>query len=236
VLGTDARILIIDPLVAHLPGTVNSWRDQDIRRALAPLKQMAENLRLAVVAVVHLNKSQSDDVITRISGSIGIVAAARSVFLVARDLEDEAGATCVLAHVKSNVSPLSPALRFRVEGREVPGPDGPIPTSRIAWLGETPGVRTTDLLSRQSPEERGAVREAKEWLQEFLAGGPREAREAYAGAQGAGFSRRTLERAKLKAGVESFKDAFDGGWLWRCLLYTSPSPRDLSTSRMPSSA
>ena len=28
----------------------------------------------------------------------------------------------------------------------------------------------------------------------------------------------------------------DAGRLWRCLLYTSPSPRDLSTSRMPSSA
>ena len=26
------------------------------------------------------------------------------------------------------------------------------------------------------------------------------------------------------------------GWFWTCLLYTSPSPRDLSTSRMPSSA
>ena len=26
------------------------------------------------------------------------------------------------------------------------------------------------------------------------------------------------------------------GWLQLCLLYTSPSPRDLSTSRMPSSA
>ena len=25
-------------------------------------------------------------------------------------------------------------------------------------------------------------------------------------------------------------------WNWNCLLYTSPSPRDLSTSRMPSSA
>ena len=25
-------------------------------------------------------------------------------------------------------------------------------------------------------------------------------------------------------------------WIWGCLLYTSPSPRDLSTSRMPSSA
>ena len=28
----------------------------------------------------------------------------------------------------------------------------------------------------------------------------------------------------------------DGGYLNICLLYTSPSPRDLSTSRMPSSA
>ena len=27
-----------------------------------------------------------------------------------------------------------------------------------------------------------------------------------------------------------------GTWDWTCLLYTSPSPRDLSTSRMPSSA
>ena len=27
-----------------------------------------------------------------------------------------------------------------------------------------------------------------------------------------------------------------GGWYGSCLLYTSPSPRDLSTSRMPSSA
>ena len=30
--------------------------------------------------------------------------------------------------------------------------------------------------------------------------------------------------------------AFTQGLVWDCLLYTSPSPRDLSTSRMPSSA
>ena len=35
------------------------------------------------------------------------------------------------------------------------------------------------------------------------------------------------------------KDTGTEGWFWwskDCLLYTSPSPRDLSTSRMPSSA
>ena len=30
--------------------------------------------------------------------------------------------------------------------------------------------------------------------------------------------------------------AFGSALGWGCLLYTSPSPRDLSTSRMPSSA
>ena len=41
------------------------------------------------------------------------------------------------------------------------------------------------------------------------------------GRMGEGMSRRMM-----KAGIE----------VWGCLLYTSPSPRDLSTSRMPSSA
>ena len=34
--------------------------------------------------------------------------------------------------------------------------------------------------------------------------------------------------------LESFKESYDHKI--NCLLYTSPSPRDLSTSRMPSSA
>ena len=35
---------------------------------------------------------------------------------------------------------------------------------------------------------------------------------------------------------EGLKEALAGALKWICLLYTSPSPRDLSTSRMPSSA
>ena len=37
---------------------------------------------------------------------------------------------------------------------------------------------------------------------------------------------------RLISGLEKL----DGGSIHICLLYTSPSPRDLSTSRMPSSA
>ena len=35
---------------------------------------------------------------------------------------------------------------------------------------------------------------------------------------------------------KEFRNMGYGVRLWNCLLYTSPSPRDLSTSRMPSSA
>ena len=38
----------------------------------------------------------------------------------------------------------------------------------------------------------------------------------------------------LRDGLNDFGFPFDA--TWACLLYTSPSPRDLSTSRMPSSA
>ena len=52
---------------------------------------------------------------------------------------------------------------------------------------------------------------------------------------------------KVKKVIRDKKGIFDdeskkglkkelGDVLWYCLLYTSPSPRDLSTSRMPSSA
>ena len=33
-----------------------------------------------------------------------------------------------------------------------------------------------------------------------------------------------------------FTEARDSEWQWHCLLYTSPSPRDRTRSRMPSSA
>ena len=46
----------------------------------------------------------------------------------------------------------------------------------------------------------------------------------------------TLEEAALRETMEEAKASVDLISLYTCLLYTSPSPRDLSTSRMPSSA
>ena len=44
-----------------------------------------------------------------------------------------------------------------------------------------------------------------------------------------------IDRMQLKAATDEAKNIVVGTY-FICLLYTSPSPRDLSTSRMPSSA
>ena len=46
----------------------------------------------------------------------------------------------------------------------------------------------------------------------------------------------TDEEALSSAGFGMNEDYSNCEQTWDCLLYTSPSPRDLSTSRMPSSA
>ena len=47
---------------------------------------------------------------------------------------------------------------------------------------------------------------------------------------------KTLNKTEQKLVARLDKILQDEGAIWTCLLYTSPSPRDLSTSRMPSSA
>ena len=58
-------------------------------------------------------------------------------------------------------------------------------------------------------------------------------------AQGANldFAADDIERAVLSALIND-PEAYDKikGWVFPCLLYTSPSPRDRTRSRMPSSA
>ncbi|PYT27617.1 MAG: hypothetical protein DMG58_20015 [Acidobacteria bacterium] len=80
--SVDAKLIIIDPLMAFLASATNSFRDQDIRRALAPLATMSQRTRAAVLVVRHLNKNSEGNALYRGGGSIGIIGAARSGLLV----------------------------------------------------------------------------------------------------------------------------------------------------------
>jgi hypothetical protein len=212
VLDREAGLVVIDPLMAHLGGMINSWKDQMIRQALAPLHAMAEETGAAVLVVAHLNKGQGTDPLQRLGGSIGIPAAARSVLLLGRDPDEPDGNRRVLAHAKSNLGPLSPSLAFALEGVSLT--DTGIEAGLIREVG-TSRYRAEDLLSIERRERGGArLAEAIGFLDEELQEGPRLAKELKEKAKQFGISEQTLKRARKELGVESTKLDFGRGWRW----------------------
>jgi putative DNA primase/helicase len=213
--STRTQLLVIDPLMAHLASNVNSWKDQTVRQALAPLHTLADATATAILIVAHLNKGQGTDPLQRLGGSIGIPAAARSVLPLGRDPDDpdgEQGRQRVLAHVKSNVSELSPSLRFKIETGCAD--DTRAETARIVQTGIST-YTGSDLLVSDRRERGSKLAEAVAYLDRALADGPRPVQELKAEGEQFGIAEQTMVRAKQTLGVESFKLDFGRGWAWR---------------------
>lgn len=210
IVATGAKLVIIDPLMAHLPDGVNANRDQDIRRALTPISKLAERTGVAIVVVRHLNKLSGGNPLYRGGGSIGIIGAARTGLLVAADPNDETGTRRVLAVTKSNLALCAPALAYRIVTRY----DSDVPY--VQWEGATEYTAASLLAGPQDPQERDALTEATEFLSNFLADGPLPSDIVFAEAKGAGVSPATLKRAKAELGIQPRKQGFgkDGKWLW----------------------
>jgi AAA domain len=207
----QAKLVVIDPLMAHLSGAVDSWKDQKVRQALAPLHRMAEETGAAVLVVAHLNKGQSNDPLQRLGGSIGIPAAARSVLLLGRDPDEPGDDRRVLAQAKSNVGPLAPSLAFVIE--QVGLERSRIEAARITEVGTSPHW-AADLLALERPLRGARIAEAVAFLERELIEGPKPARELSERARQLEIAEQTLKRARSQLGVESRKSDFGGGWTW----------------------
>lgn len=199
-----AKLVIIDPLMAFLSGSSNAHKDQDIRRALAPLARMAERTGAAVLLVRHLNKSQGGNPLYRGGGSIGIIGAARSGLLVGVHPEDEN--MRVLAGQKSNLSPMPDSLAYRIA-------TAANEAARIEYVGSTEAKADTLLHIPSDAEERSALGEAIKFLRGELEAGPVWANDVNNRALKAKISEGSLRRAKAALGVKSNKEG-DKGWKW----------------------
>jgi len=201
----DARLVVIDPLMGYVSGEKNTHKDQDVRRALAPLVKMAEKLKVAVVVIRHLNKSGGSQSIYRGGGSIGIIGLARAGLLVAKDPENESRR--ILAGIKSNLGPLPPSLSYEIEDQAG--------TPRIVWGGVSTHTADALLAMPSTEEEKTAIDEAREFLLETLGTGSVDAKNILTQSRKNGINDKTLQRAKRAMGVKSEKADFAGGWRWR---------------------
>lgn len=207
----QAQLVVIDPLSAFLGRETNMHKDQDTRRALHPLALVAQQTGAAVVVVRHLNKAAGSNPLYRGGGSIGIIGAARSGLLVARDPDNPDRR--ILASTKCNLAKLPPSLTFDLSQAG----NGAL---RVGWIGQSTHTAESLLATGRDDEDRSAVQEAVEVLRSILESGPVLADDVKKDARKAGIADRTLHRAKSILGVKPRKVGFIGKWQWSLPVHT----------------
>jgi RecA-family ATPase len=155
----EAKLVIFDPLMAFLSSNLDAHRDHHVRRMLAELAALGEDTGAAVVVIRHLNKGSGTNPLYRGGGSIGIVGAARSAFLVAKHPEDDQRR--VLASQKNNLAEAPPSLEFALAEAY----NGAV---RVEWKGETPLKANALLAAPVSEEERREMMALREAVTELL--------------------------------------------------------------------
>jgi putative DNA primase/helicase len=210
----SVRAVIIDPISSYLGKATDSHKNTDVRQVLEPIGEMAARLRVAVLCVTHISKSDSSKALHRFIGSIAFVAAARTAFMVASD-QDNDGRRLFL-QVKNNIAMARPGLAFRLEQRIVG--DG-IVASSICFENEHVSQTAEEALANEADSgERSARSEAVEFLQELLSAGAVPQREVKEHADAAGYSWTTIKRAKRASGIIAVREggaADRGHWVWK---------------------
>jgi hypothetical protein len=213
-------LLIIDPLSAHLGDDVNAWSEQSMRaEVLAPLAWHSRMTGCTVVLVMHLNKSDRGDALSRISGSGGFGGAARFALLLGTHPDDVAlgdnDGRVVLCHVKASLGRKQHTMVFRRETVGFVGDDDSHTVQpTLSLVSDTSTIEPELVLLSTDPEERSSYVDALEWLRRELSVGPQLAKPLLAQARERGdFSERTLRKAKRALGVVSEREP--EGWFWR---------------------
>jgi putative DNA primase/helicase len=215
-----ARLLVIDPISACL-GRVDSHKNADVRGALAPLALLAARRNVAVICVHHLNKSATGPALYRAAGSLAFAAAARAVWLVAKDRGDERRR--LLLPIKSNLSEALTGLAYRIESDEARG------VGRLVW-DDAPILQTADealaMLTDDEREKRHERHEAKAWLLETLVTEPIASKDLQALAKEAGHAWGTVRRALRDVNARSYRrgGGRDAKWYWRILVSDDDRP------------
>lgn len=209
-IDREVSLIVIDPLICAISG--DAHRNNEVRRGLAPLVDLAAATGAALLGITHYSKgTQGRDPLERINGSIGFGAVARAVFATRRDQSDGATQSAMrLVRIKSNIGAEGGGFRYRIDA-SAQDSDGIIATC-IAW-GEALSGSAMDLMDER-PEAESRDSGPISFLRDLLADTSKPATMIYDDAKAAGFSNAQIHRASKRLKVRKEKAAYTGGWHW----------------------
>jgi putative DNA primase/helicase len=217
----DVRLLIVDPIVSAVIG--DSHKNAEVRRSLQPLVDLAEFMDCALLGITHFSKGTGGrDPLERLTGSLAFGALARIVLVAAKQqAEGDDGRTVrIFLRAKSNIGRDDGGFEYDLHQGELKTHPG-IFSSSVLW-GDAVDGAARDLLATAEAtsidDEGGTMSDANRFLSDLLADGPMTAGAVFKNADGAGFSKRAIQRTANRIGVLRHKDGMRGGWLWKLPL------------------
>jgi hypothetical protein len=150
----DARLLILDPII----NTFNAQAGDTakIRRALTPLKTLAERRNIAVLGLTHFAKgTQELTLLERLIGSQAIGAAARSVWATVRNEKTDQRR---MINVKHNLAKGGDAVDYQLSGRKVPGRPELREQPGAVWIGKATGKSAREFYMEVAGDDQVAPR------------------------------------------------------------------------------
>lgn len=175
------RLLVLSPLNTYLP-KLNTWNDQEVRRVLQPLSDLAAKTHTAILGIMHPPKMKQSVSIHAVAGSVAFGAVARTVLAVERG---ENG-LCLVEGVKNNLSKPIPPLGYRIhswaENADIP---------QLEWQIVSP-----DLSFAPPEDDQSALIEACEFVTMVLSNGPVPTTDLKIAADKNGIGWRTIARAR----------------------------------------
>jgi putative DNA primase/helicase len=206
----ECRLIVFDPLSDYIDGDQNSGAE--VRAAVMPLVKLAQDRKVAVLAVCHQTKKNELGAVLRIAGSTAFSQIARVIIAVGDDPEDETETfdrRRVAIVAKGNYGGEHTGQAYRLKR-----PDCDAEGVRLEWIDAEVVMRADELVRRPSG---GAAHQEKRnnavnRLQEILAAGEVPATEATAAMEEAGFGLRQIKSAVHALGV--IKRKTRAAWCW----------------------
>lgn len=205
------KLLVVDPVVSAVAG--DGHKNNEVRRSLQPLVDLASRLGAAVVGISHFSKGGAGaDPASRVVGSVAFTAVARVVLVAAKVKKEDGEERRILARSKSNIGPDDGGFEYQIE-QSMPLPG--IQASYVTW-GQSVEGTARELLQDIDEQPKSEADDAVEMLRAELTA------EVWTGADvaskpllAAGFTKKQIWAASKKLGVLRQKGGMKGGWYWR---------------------
>ena len=150
VIENKAGLVVIDPLLSHVSGRLDSYRDHDMKRVLTHIGKLAQRTNSIIICVHHTKKDTSGGMKLAGMGSVAFYTTARVVLTMAKMSEQEV----VLEVVKSNLGAEGARQLLRAEIVEV---TQGIRVPRLSRAGESP-MSAAEAMSGEHKEKRSKAK------------------------------------------------------------------------------